>query len=108
MFTFENGLPYGLQISKYKVLDTEADGPFDHEFKESNVNIDKDGFLNLKVPGLPDAQAGKGETIGCAEVVTSATNILYASVRTEAIFSTVPGTCHGKVHFLHCPVRPTY
>lgn len=86
-FYFEGpSLPAGLQVNAYPL---QKQAPFQHSFTSANVYID-DSFLNLKVPG--------GQTqspIECGEVQTTFGDILYASVRTHAIFTNVPGTCTG-------------
>jgi beta-glucanase (GH16 family) len=90
-FTFNDAtLPSGLQVSSYTVDDK---APFAHQFTTSNVFID-DSFLQLRVPG--------GQTkapLKSAEVVTTASDILYGSVRIRAIFSDVPGTCAGMFFY---------
>ena len=48
------------------------------------------GYLNMKVPG--------GQTtspIKTAQIQTTETDMLYASVRTTAILASVPGVCNG-------------
>lgn len=96
VFTFfQPGLPDGLYASKYTVYDTYGNLPYNHKFETSNVYSDGD-FLNLKVQGTNNPSTLPEKAISCAEVVTTENNILYASVRTNAIFSTVPGTCHGS------------
>jgi beta-glucanase (GH16 family) len=79
-------LPPGLQANAYPVNDG---APYTHVFSTSNAYLN-DSFLVLRVPG--------GQTqspIQCGEVQTTAEDIRYASVRTRAIFSDVPGTCAG-------------
>lgn len=95
VFTFSNGLPDGLYPSQYIVYDQYDGAPYNHVFDSKNVLSDGD-FLNLIVPGetrkpneLPN------QAISSAEICTTENNILYASVRTNAIFSQIPGTCHG-------------
>lgn len=96
VFTFfQPGLPDGLYASKYTVYDTYGNLPYNHKFETSNVYSDGD-FLNLKVQGTNNPSTLPDKAISCAEIVTTENNILYASVRTNAIFSTVPGTCHGN------------
>lgn len=86
-FSFsDTALPPGLQSNVYTVNDR---APFTHSYTSSNAYVN-DSFLNLLVPG--------GQTqspLRCGEVQTSFDDILYASVRTRAIFSDVPGTCAG-------------
>jgi hypothetical protein len=92
VFTFEGtSLPAGLTSSKYQVDDQSAGAPYNHCFDPSNVVV-SDGFLNLKVPGGQEPTSDNA--ISCAEITTKF-KIQYGSVRTNAIFSTVPGTCHG-------------
>ena len=55
----------------------------------SSVSI-QSPYLQLTVPG-----GQKTSPIQGGEVYTSVSDILYASVRTVAIFSPVAGTCHG-------------
>jgi Glycosyl hydrolases family 16 len=79
-------LPPGLQANEYGVNDN---APFTHSFTTANAYLN-DSFLHLRVPG--------GQTkspIKCAEVQTTIEDIRYASVRTRAIFTNVPGTCAG-------------
>ncbi|KAK5086815.1 hypothetical protein LTR05_003983 [Lithohypha guttulata] len=95
-YIFENGIPEGLQASRYIVEGSYKGAPYDYRFESKNVYTDHLGFLNLKVPGVQYAQPWSGQTISSAEVTTSFNNILHASVWTKAIFSTVPGTCHGE------------
>lgn len=96
VFTFyESGLPNGLYASNYMVWDTYNGQPYNHQFDPSNVYSDGD-FLNLKVQGTTAPASLPQQAISSAEIVTTENDILYASVRTNVIFSTVPGTCHGK------------
>ena len=95
-FTFFDGqLPQGLSASNYDVKDTYNGAPYNHKFDPQNVWADGD-FLNLKVPGVSNPVPG--QDISSAEVLTTKNNILYASVRTNAIFSYEPGTCAGMSH----------
>ncbi|CCF37616.1 hypothetical protein CH063_08906 [Colletotrichum higginsianum] len=75
-------IPDGLRVSGYPVSNT-------HVFAVQNTFI-KGGYLNLKVDGGQKAMPYKS-----AEVVTTVTNIKYASVRTVAIFTENPGVCNG-------------
>ncbi|RMD41760.1 hypothetical protein DV735_g3363, partial [Chaetothyriales sp. CBS 134920] len=94
VYTFSgNSLPEGLVASDYVVKDTSNGAPFDHQFTPDNVRV-ANGYLNLFVPG--GQSPSRDEALKCAEVVTTMSNILHASVRTDAIFSDVAGTCHGK------------
>lgn len=96
VFTFTgSSLPAGLSASNYQVDDRSGGAPYNHVFKPANVAV-SGGFLNLKVPGGQTPNANTA--ISSAEVVTT-TNLLYGSVRTNAIFSTVPGTCHGNFFY---------
>lgn len=81
-------LPDGLRKSTWTI----KGGPkalFDHKYEESNV-YHYDSFLNLVVPG-----GQKQGPIRCAEVSSTVSDILYASVEVRAIFSQTPGTCVG-------------
>lgn len=92
---FQSGLPEGLYASNYVVYDTYNGLPYNHKFETTNVYSDGD-FLNLRVQGTTNPGSLANQAISCGELVTTENNILYASVRTNAIFSTVPGTCHGE------------
>lgn len=93
VYTFEgNSLPAGLSASNYNVDDRSGGAPYNHVFTSKNVTV-SGGFLNLKVPG--GQKPSSKIPITSAEVVTDK-KMLYGSVRTNAIFSVVPGTCHGK------------
>ena len=84
-------LPNGLVRNSYTVDDVGS--PYTHTFQTQNAYV-SDGYLNLKVPG--------GQTtspISSAEVQTSITDIMYASVRTTAIFGTSAGTCNGNFFY---------
>ena len=79
--------------------------PYNHKFKASNVKV-ASGFLNLIVPGgqspaSPTRENTRGVPISCAEIITGEGNIRYASIRTRAIFSKEPGTCHGLFFYKH-------
>lgn len=95
-------LPPGLDISDYTVQDTERNDlerphiPYNHSFDPVNVQIEN-GILHLKVPGQQRHQPKDNNALSCAEIVTSERRILHASVRTRAMFSREPGTCHGGV-----------
>ncbi|RMZ86409.1 hypothetical protein DV736_g6365, partial [Chaetothyriales sp. CBS 134916] len=85
VYTFNgNTLPDGLTASDYVVQDRLGGAPFDHQFTPANVQV-SNGFLNLLVPG--GQSPSNSDSLKCAEVITSIPNILYASVRTNAIFS---------------------
>lgn len=86
LWTFEGSdLPAGLERSAYPVGST-------HTYLRENAIV-RDGYLELLVNG---GQTSMPYT--CAEVVTSASNIRYASVRTVAILTEPAGVCNGK----HC------
>jgi len=101
-YTFTGGiLPEGLVASDYPVQDSErymGEGvppiPFNHRFEPQNVQI-RNGSLFLRVPGKQKPRKRQNKEISCAQIETTETKILYASVRTIARFSSVPGTCHG-------------
>jgi hypothetical protein len=104
VYTFNGpSLPDGLEASGDFIQDTTYRNtkniPYNHQFDASNVQV-SNGFLNLKVPGgqhpiSPTRNNPNGTPISCAEVITTECNIKYASVRTNAILSNVPGTCQG-------------
>jgi hypothetical protein len=81
-----SSLPAGL----YPNTDSVGGTPFARTYDPSLVSV-SGGYLNLKVPGGQSSSPIRG-----AGVNTAANNILYASVRTQAIFSTVPGTVQSK------------
>ena len=87
-----NALPEGLRASNYPVFDTvnNPNAHNNHSFVPENVSV-KDGWLNLKVPG-----GQTSNSISCAEVTTTASNILFASVRVKAKLSGEPGVVNGK------------
>lgn len=95
-----NTLPAGLSISDY--ISNQRDDQTPHRvpcnprFDPANVQI-VGGLLNLTVPGGQKPKQGTDYALKCAEITTAVENILYASVRTRAIFSSVPGTCHGSL-----------
>ena len=85
-------LPSWLVASDNTVQDTSSNpnALYDHRFVPGNVAV-SGGYLNLKVPG--------GQTSGpirSAEVATSISNILYASVRVNAILTSEPGVVDGR------------
>ena len=88
-----SSLPSGLFASGDLIKDTNNGAPFDHKYDASNVIV-RNGFLELRVPG-----GQKGPVITSAEVFTGDKNILYGSVRTKAIFSTVPGTVQSSFFY---------
>lgn len=81
-----NSLPAGL----YKNTDTVGGKPFGRTYDPRLVTV-SGGYLNLIVPG-----GQKTSPIRGAGVNTVANDILYASVRTKAIFSAIPGTVQSK------------
>jgi len=84
-FAHATALPAGLSIDTGTVEGT----PLAHSFDAANVKV-ADGFLQLKVPG---GQQGR-QCISCAEVATTF-QVKYASVRTYAVLTEVPGVCNG-------------
>ncbi|KZL82021.1 glycoside hydrolase family 16 protein [Colletotrichum incanum] len=81
-----SNIPDGLRASSYPVGDN-------YVFVPQNAYI-AGGYLNLKVDG-----GQKAKPYRSGEVVTTATNIKYASVRTVAIFSEPPGVCNGMFFY---------
>lgn len=99
VYTFaRKTLPPGLVSSDYTVACKDTvppiQIPYNEQFDPANVQV-AGGFLNLKVPGGQEPTDRNDNAVSCAEVTTTANNILYGSVRTQAIFSSEPGTCHG-------------
>ena len=94
VYTFENGMPDGLESANYVVEGTAAGAPYDHQFVPQNVFVD-DGILNLRVSAVPQKQQKKGLVVKSGEVSTIEKNLKYGSVRTVASFSKVKGSCHG-------------
>jgi len=83
-YTFlSSSLPDGLEASTYQV----GDLPYTHLFQASNVVLTPP-YLSLVVPGRQNTFP-----IHSAQISTSVTNILHASVRTVGVLSSVPGTC---------------
>ncbi|KAJ4527373.1 hypothetical protein HRR83_000125 [Exophiala dermatitidis] len=98
-YTFDqDNFPAGLLRSNYTCRQQELMGPdqipYNIRYDQDNVQVSK-GVLTLTVPGRQDPDKDPDQAVSCAEVTTAEQNILYASVRTNAIFSQVPGTCHG-------------
>ncbi|EXJ54183.1 hypothetical protein A1O7_09520 [Cladophialophora yegresii CBS 114405] len=88
-------LPAGLWKSNYTIQSrTVGQIPYNVRFDPANVQL-CNGFLTLAVPGGQQPTQADNYAIRCAEVTTIDQNILYASVRTKAIFSQEPGTVHG-------------
>lgn len=82
--------PNNLSVSEYMV-GPSPDTSFAHYFNASNVVLNKGRPLRMTVPG--------GQTKGpiqSAEFTTTASDVLYASVRTVARASNVTGGVHGK------------
>ena len=92
-YTFEAGISTDLQRNGYPVFDTvnNPNARYNHSWSPDNVAVE-DGYMVLKVPGGQITSP-----ILCAEVQTVATNIQYASVRTKAILTSVPGVVDGKL-----------
>ena len=84
--------PLGLSISNYGIQADPNDDehPFDQYYGPNNVLLKKGRPLQLRVPGGQTKSPIQG-----AEITTAYDDILYASVRTVAKVSSVPGTCHG-------------
>ncbi|KAK5314622.1 hypothetical protein LTR93_010346 [Exophiala xenobiotica] len=98
LYTFQNGFPEGLEKSNY-TLNQRGPGPnpavpFSPHYEPRNVHI-YEGMLALTVPGGQRPSEPSDWRLSCAQVETVAHNIQYGSVRTKAMFSQVPGTCHG-------------
>ncbi|KAI4857944.1 concanavalin A-like lectin/glucanase [Aureobasidium sp. EXF-8846] len=87
-----SNFPLGLSVSNYGIeADPEDDEhPFDQHYGPNNVVLKRGRPLQLRVPG-----GQKRSPIQGAEFTTAYDDILYASVRTVAKVSAVPGTCHG-------------
>jgi hypothetical protein len=82
-FSFEgDSLPTGL----YPNQDTVGGTPFSRNYDQALISV-SGGYLNLKVPGGQNQSPIQG-----ASVDTVTNDILYASVRTKASFSSIPGT----------------
>jgi len=84
--------PLGLSISNYGITADPDDDehPFDQYYGPNNVILKRGRPLQLRVPGGQTKSPIQG-----AEFTTAYDDILYASVRTVAKVSAVPGTCHG-------------
>ncbi|OLN88137.1 hypothetical protein CCHL11_00152 [Colletotrichum chlorophyti] len=87
-FTGRTTLPSGLYASNWDI-----GSPPTHTFQPANVVV-SGGYLNLKVPGGQTTKPYRS-----AEVITTANNIKYASVRTVAIFSEPAGVCNGAFFY---------
>jgi hypothetical protein len=94
-----SNFPLGLSVSDYGIeADPEDDEhPFDQHYGPNNVILKRGRPLQLRVPG-----GQKKSPIQGAEFTTAYDDILYASVRTVAKVSAVPGTCHG-IPSPYCP-----
>jgi len=99
-FTFSGTtLPSGLIAMDDKLIgDQENGAPYNHIFQAENVFV-QNGYLNIKVPGGQTPASATDQAISSGEVYTEVSDILYASVRTHAIFSTVPGTCQSSFFY---------
>ncbi|KAF2231572.1 glycoside hydrolase family 16 protein [Viridothelium virens] len=90
LYTFESStMPDGLQISDGQPPVTTPGAPYTRVMTASSVSIQAP-YLELTVVGGQTQSPIQG-----GEVSTAVTDILYASVRTRAIFSPVKGVCHG-------------
>ena len=87
-----SSFPLGLSISNYGITADPDDDehPFDQYYGPNNVILKRGRPLQLRVPGGQTKSPIQG-----AEFTTAYDDILYASVRTVAKVSSVPGTCHG-------------
>ena len=113
VYTFDQDtLPDGLTISDYTVQCREEARrdpiriPYNERFHPKNVQL-SNGFLNLTVPGGQEPTKKSNYAISCAEVTTVEQSILYGSIRTNAILSPEPGTCHGMSQ-IDCRLQSTY
>jgi len=101
-FTFPGTtLPSGLIATDNQLVsdqDQDPPAPYNHIFEAENVFV-KDGYLNIKVPGAQNPASAPNQAVSSGEVFTEVDDILYASVRTHAIFSTVPGTCQSSFFY---------
>ena len=87
IYSFDgHALPAGLRPN----TDTVGGAPFTRIYDPSLLTF-SDGYVNLRVPGGQRSSPIRG-----AGINTVAGNILYASVRTNAIFSRVPGTVQSQ------------
>lgn len=89
-------LPAGLGKSQYVVQDRNNGAPWNHGFNTS-LAYAQGGYFNLVVPGGQKPASDPQKAIYGGELYTTASNILYASVRTSAILGSAPGTCQGKL-----------
>lgn len=97
-----SSFPLGLSKSDYGITADPDDDehPFDQYYGPNNVILKPGRPLQLRVPGGQTKSPIQG-----AEFTTAYDDILYASVRTVAKVSSVPGTCHGRAtsHLNHPP-----
>jgi hypothetical protein len=94
--------PQGLSISDYGIQADPNDDehPFDQFYGPNNVILKRGRPLQLRVPGGQTKSPIQG-----AEITTAYDDVLYASVRTVAKVSSVPGTCHGLCSYLSTSLR---
>lgn len=93
-----NSLPDGLYASSDFIAGQSRGAPYNHQYDPSNVVV-RNGFLELRVPGNQHPTEATNYSVSAAEVFTAQQDILYASVRTRAIFSTVKGTCQSSFFY---------
>ncbi|KAG9945117.1 concanavalin A-like lectin/glucanase, partial [Aureobasidium melanogenum] len=95
--------PQGLSISDYGITADPNDDehPFDQFYGPNNVILKRGRPLQLRVPGGQTKSPIQG-----AEITTAYNDVLYASVRTVAKVSSVPGTCNG-FFFYHSDQQET-
>lgn len=107
LYTFaDNAWPQdGLRASdKEGIRDQNHGAPYNHIFLSSNV-FAADGYLQIMVPGGQTPSTAQNNpitaqnSITAGEVSTTDNGILYGSVRTTALFSTVPGTVQGSFFY---------
>lgn len=106
-YTFTDGTwPVdGLRASDQEgIRDQNHGAPYNHIFLSSNVFV-ADGYLQIEVPGGQTPSTAQNNpitaqnSVTAGEVYTTDANILYASVRTTALFSTIPGTVQGTFFY---------
>ena len=89
-FSKLTSIPDDLAVDEFDVPKEQVRGAvYDQRYTASNVQV-ANGTLQIKVPGKQ-----KSLPILGGQVETAVQDILYASVRTTAQVSSVPGTCHG-------------
>jgi len=99
VYTFNgNTIPSGLNVDTDFIPDQNNYAPYNHIFLASNVAV-QDNYLQIKVPGGQTPSTAPRNAITSGEVSTVEPNILYASVRTRAIFGDEPGTCSGSFFY---------